>query len=88
MVRGLFVKSTWTIRILPTRGNRGDDVKESPRQGIKVKTGLSSLRSIIKNPPCKAEDMKPDTTSSLKESSGAPMGVLDLGVLRCPNYSI
>ena len=29
----------------------------------------------------KAEDMKPDTTSSLKASSGATEGVLDYGVL-------
>ena len=32
----------------------------------------------------KAEDMKPDTTSSLKASSGATEGVLDYGVLGCP----
>src|SRR4051812_46776862 len=31
---------------------------------------------------------KPDTTSSLKASSGAHKGVLDKGVLRCPAYSI
>ena len=34
----------------------------------------------------KAEDMKPDTTSSLKASSGATEGVLDYGVLGEPSY--
>ena len=38
------------------------------------------------NSPCKAEDMKPDTTSSLKASSGATEGVLDYGVLGEPAY--
>ena len=35
----------------------------------------------MENPPCKAEDMKPDTTSSLNASLGATEGVLDYGVL-------
>ena len=35
----------------------------------------------MENTPCKAEDMKPDTTSSLKASLGATEGVLDYGVL-------
>ena len=38
------------------------------------------------NPPCKAEDTKPDTTSSLKASSGATEGFLDYGVLGEPAY--
>ena len=38
------------------------------------------------NPPCKAEGAKPDTTSSLKASSGATEGVLDYGVLGEPAY--
>ena len=38
------------------------------------------------NSPCKGEDMKPDTTSSLKASSGATEGVLDYGVLGEPAY--
>ena len=38
------------------------------------------------NSPCKAEDMKLDTTTSLKASLGATKGVLDYGVLREPAY--
>ena len=34
----------------------------------------------MENPPCKAEDMKSDITSSLKASLGATKGVLDYGV--------
>ena len=45
--------------------------------------GLSSIRNMVENPPYKAEDLYPHTTSSLKASSGAAEGVLDLGVLRC-----
>ena len=40
----------------------------------------------MENPPCKAEDTKPDTTLSLKASSGATEGVLDYGVLGEPAY--
>ena len=40
----------------------------------------------MENPPSKAEDMKPDTSSSLKASSGATEGVLDYGVLGEPAY--
>ena len=40
----------------------------------------------MENSPCKAEDIKPDTTPSLKASSGATEGVLDKGVLGHPGY--
>ena len=40
----------------------------------------------MENPPCNAEDIQSDTTSSLKASSGATDGVLDKGVLGRPGY--
>ena len=40
----------------------------------------------MENQPCKAEDIKPEATSSLKASSGATEGVLDKGVLGRPGY--
>ena len=40
----------------------------------------------MENPPCKAEDMKPDTMSSMKASSGAIEGVMYYAVLGEPAY--
>ena len=67
------------VRIHLTRGSRHESGKESIGYNIKYGAELSSIPK--KNLPCKNEDMKPDTISSLKASPGATKGVLYSGVL-------
>ena len=59
---------------------------------IKVERGGQN-RTVVnlkydEEPALQSRRHKPDTTSSLKESSGATEGVLDSGVLRCLVFSI